>query len=274
MLNDLVPGDKRTAVMGIINCTPDSFSDGGELQSADEAVEKALDFVKNGADIIDIGGESTRPGAKEVSTDQELERVIPVVAKVAELTDAVISIDTRKAVVAKEAVSTGARVINDISGLTYDPEMVNVALLSDAYVVVMHMLSGPETMQDDPQYDNVIEDIGSYLDGRIVELTSAGIKRERIIIDPGIGFGKTVEHNLTLINNLGWFKRYNSPVLIGVSRKAFIGKTLGVEVGDRLEGTAAAVAVSIARGADIVRVHDVKEMVRVAAMVDAIISES
>ena len=278
MKHTLTHGDKvlllgeRTIIMGTINCTPDSFSNGGQFKSAYEAVKRALQMVEEGACIIDIGGESTRPGSNPVPESKELDRVLPVVEMLRKESSVWISIDTYKARVAQEAIEAGADIINDISGLRFDQNMTNVAAENNIPVIVMHILGMPRNMQLNPVYDDVVKDIYNYFEKRIESLIQAGISKDNILIDPGIGFGKTTEHNLTLINNLHVFARLNKPILIGPSRKSFIGNILNLDVKNRLEGTAATVALSIARGAHIVRVHDVQEMVRVARITDAIIN--
>ncbi len=257
--------------MGILNVTPDSFSDGGSFMKVDTAVEHAINMVEEGADIIDIGGESTRPGSDAITVSEEIERVIPVIEKLSDRIRVPLSIDTYKAEVAQKAIDAGASIINDISGLRFDPDMPGVVSRNEVPVVIMHIKGTPKNMQTKPIYGNLIEEIIEYLEESILIAEKAGIHDEKIIVDPGIGFGKTFEDNLEIIKELSEFKRLGKPVLIGASRKAFIGKVLGdVAVGDRVEGTAATVAISIMNGADIVRVHDVKEMKRVAKVSDAI----
>jgi len=262
--------DKHTIIMGIINHTPDSFSDGGQFSSASHAAGQALEMVDEGAKIIDIGGESARPGSMPIPVDEELERVIPVIEFIRKSSSVWISIDTKKAQVAEEAIKAGAHIINDISGLRSDEKMPEIACKYNTPVVVMHMLGEPETMQNNPVYDNVLKDIYEYFVERINALTSVGIKKDKIILDPGIGFGKTVQHNLEIINKLDFFMNLGFPLLIGVSRKSFIGSILDLPPDERFEGTAAAVTVSIVRGVHIIRVHDIKEMARVVRIADAI----
>ncbi|MBN1351242.1 dihydropteroate synthase [candidate division KSB1 bacterium] len=254
--------------MGILNTTPDSFYDGGLYQNHHLAFEHALKMVENGADIIDIGGESSRPGSDPVAAEDELKRVIPVIKLIRKETDAAISIDTTKSAVAKAALDAGANIINDISALSYDPQMADVAQKSGAPVILMHIKGTPKSMQDHPFYSDVISEICSYLQSRIEYAVESGIKKSKIIIDPGIGFGKRVEDNFEIINSLTRFKNIGCPVLVGPSRKSFIGAVLNVPPRDRKAGTTAAVAVSIVNGADIIRVHDVYEMAQVAKMVD------
>ena len=262
--------DKRTLIMGILNVTPDSFSDGGRLISPQCAVEYAKKMVEDGADIIDIGGESSRPGASPVSVNEELERVIPVVQGVSDETEAIISVDTCKAVVADQALQAGADVINDITALRGDSEIVHVVAQANAGIILMHMQGDPRTMQQRPTYTNLIDEISLFLQESIGFAETNGVASGRIIIDPGIGFGKTIQDNLEILRQLGRFKKLGKPMLIGTSRKSFIGEILNLPVECRIEGTAATIAWSIARGVDIVRVHDVKLMKRVVQMTDAI----
>jgi len=258
----------RTFLMGILNVTPDSFSDGGRFFDQTDAVLHALQMVKDGADIVDVGGESTRPGSERIDSQTELARVLPVITKIRQRSTIPISVDTYKAEVARAALDAGANIVNDISGLTFDDRMAEVVAEKRASVVLMHTKGDPKTMQDNPVYVDLIEEIFEYLSRSVERARRSGI--EQIMIDPGIGFGKTLEQNLVIIDRLNEFRSLGVPVLIGVSRKSFIGKILGMPVEWRLEGTAAAVAASIMKGADIVRVHDVKEMLRVSRVVDAI----
>lgn len=266
--------NKRPYIMGILNVTPDSFSDGGHYLNIDSAVECAKRMAEEGADIIDIGGESSRPGAEPVPLEVELERVIPVIRELSDKIDILISIDTYKATVAKEALKAGASIINDISGLRFDPMMAKVAAEADCPVIIMHMKGTPRDMQKRPVYKDVVKEITAFFKERISFAVKNGIKKNKIIIDPGIGFGKTVGHNLEIIKRLKEFRKLGVPILIGHSRKSFIGRILNADVDKRLEGTAAAVAIGIANGANIVRVHDVKAMADVAKIADAIITAS
>ncbi len=265
---------KKTYIMGILNVTPDSFSDGGLYFSEKKAIEHALRLVKEGADIIDVGGESTRPGSEPVSLEEEIRRTIPVISALSKEIRVPISIDTYKAEVARRALDAGATMVNDISGLRFDPDMPAVVAEYGVPVVIMHIKGRPKDMQQNPVYEALIPEIMDYLRISIRLAIKFGIKEDMIIIDPGIGFGKTFEHNLEIINNLKEFTLLEKPVAVGVSRKAFIGRILGdLPPQERLEGTAAAVAIAIYNGANIVRVHDVKEIVRVARVVDSIIRE-
>ncbi len=258
----------RTYIMGILNVTPDSFSDGGMFFDQTDAVLHAFQMVKDGADIIDVGGESTRPGAESVTLEEEIKRVVPVVQKLRQKTKIPLSVDTYKAKVASEALNAGANIVNDISGLRAEPEMADVVAGAGASVVIMHIKGTPKDMQINPSYDDLVGEVYDYLSRAVETARSKGIKQ--IMVDPGIGFGKTADHNLELINRLSEFRRIGVPILIGVSRKSFIGKILDTAVEARLEGTAAAITASILHGADIVRVHDVREMRRVALVADAI----
>jgi dihydropteroate synthase len=255
--------------MGIVNVTPDSFSDGGELLDPEAATKRALGMVLDGADILDIGGESTRPGSAEVPAEVELERVMPVIERLRVETEVPISIDTRKADVAVEALRAGATIVNDVSAGA-DPGMFDAVHASGAGMVLMHMQGEPGTMQAQPHYDDVVAEVHGFLRQRVDEAVRTGIDRDHLCIDPGIGFGKTLEHNLLLLRDVRVLLDLGLPVLVGPSRKRFLGSILGTEAGDRLEGTAAAVAWLAAEGVHVVRVHDVREMARVTRVVDAI----
>ncbi|MDI6735853.1 MAG: dihydropteroate synthase [bacterium] len=262
---------RRTFIMGILNITPDSFSDGGQYQEVDKAIERGIRMAEEGADIIDIGGESTRPGAVPCSIEEELNRVIPVIKGLTDKIDIPISIDTYKAEVARRALEEGAQMVNDISALSFNPKMAQMVAEYKAPVVLMHIQGTPQDMQQNPQYTCVISEIILYLCERIKVAIESGIEADKIIIDPGIGFGKTVEHNLEILRRLREFKSLGRPILIGTSRKSFVGKILDLPVEQRLEGTLATAVISILNGANIIRVHDVLAMKRVAKMVDAII---
>jgi len=262
---------RKTHIMGILNITPDSFSDGGIHFDASHAVDHALRMIDDGADLIDIGGESTRPGSEPVSLDEELRRTLPVIEALAGKISAPISIDTYKSPVAIRALEAGASMVNDISGMRFDPEMPKVISRFSVPVVIMHIKGTPKNMQVNPTYEALIPEIMDYFRSSIRFAVKAGIPEDMIILDPGIGFGKTFEHNLEIMNNLDTFSALEKPLLIGPSRKAFLGKILGgLPPQERLEGTAASVAISIIKGAHIVRVHDVREMARVAKVADAI----
>ena len=285
----------KTYVMGILNVTPDSFSGDGILspsplgrgargEGVPAAVQQARDFLACGADILDVGGESTRPGSQPVTVDEELERVVPVIEAIkAEFPDALISIDTYKARVAEAAFGAGAHILNDVWGLRADPKLASVAARFGVPVILMHNRSNPASVEVREQlgnaylgstYENLIEDVRRELLVSVELAKQAGIPESGIILDPGIGFGKTREHNLELINRLDEIRTLGYPVVLGTSRKSFIGFTLDLPPDQRVEGTAATVAVGIVRGADVIRVHDVKEMTRVAKMTDAIVRSS
>jgi len=265
---------KKTYIMGVLNITPDSFSDGGLYLDKSVAIKRAIQMVEDGADIIDIGGESTRPGSESITIEEELKRTIPVIEAIVKEVKIPISIDTYKSEVARIALDSGASMVNDISGLRFDPKMSEVVSEYKVPVVIMHIKGRPKDMQQNPVYEALVPEIMDYFRSSISIAKQSDISDDKIIIDPGIGFGKTPEHNLTIINNLREFTSLEKPILIGPSRKAFIGKILGdVPVTDRLEGTAAAVAISIMNGANMIRVHDVKEMVKVAKVADAVKKE-
>ena len=280
------PWGTRTYVMGIINVTPDSFSGDGVATGSDQAVTERVvaqvrQFVSDGADILDIGGESTRPGSRPVTAVEEMARIVPTIKTIrADMSDVVISVDTYRADVAEAALDAGADWINDVWGLRMDPAMAGLVAERNCPVVIMHNRSKPKDVNQEARlggryvgihYANLIQDIKDELGQQIDLALSAGVHPEQIIIDPGIGFGKTVEQNLELLDRLGEFRTLGFPILSGPSRKSFIGYTLDLPSDQRLEGTAAAVAISIDRGADIVRVHDVAAMVRIARMTDAIV---
>ncbi|HYA91225.1 MAG TPA: dihydropteroate synthase [Thermodesulfobacteriota bacterium] len=261
---------KRTLLMGVLNVTPDSFSDGGLFYDKEKAIPHGLRMVEEGADIIDIGGESTRPGSKPLELEEELRRVIPVIKSIAAEVDVPISIDTYKSTVAQKAIEAGAEMINDISGLNFDPTLAEVASREDVPLVLMHIRGTPETMQKNVHYDSLFSEILHYLKDSIHRAESAGLDPRQIIIDPGIGFGKTGEDNLFIIRNLFEFRILGKPILLGTSRKSFIGKILDTEVGDRLEGTLSSIAAGVLNGANIIRCHDVLQAKRAIAVVDAV----
>jgi dihydropteroate synthase len=259
-LNDwLAKKQKQSLLMGILNVTPDSFSDGGHYFKKNSAVKHALKMVDEGADIIDIGGESTKPFSDPVSLDEELSRVLPVIEALRKETDVCISIDTTKSEVANQALKVGASIINDVSAMEFDKDMIDIALKFDCPIVLMHMKGVPKNMQENPQYSSLISDIISYLNTRIDFVISKGVDRKKIIIDPGIGFGKSVENNFEIINNLNQFTKLGYPVLLGASRKSFIGITLDVPEDDRIEGSLAANVIGLQKGVSVFRVHDVDQ---------------
>jgi len=262
---------RKTLVMGIVNVTPDSFSDGGKFFSPEVAISHASKLITQGADIIDIGGESTRPGAEQVSESEELKRVIPVIEKIrTDNPTILISIDTTKASVAKHAVEAGADIINDVSGLSFDNNMIGIVESFNIPVVIMHMKGNPQNMQSNPKYKDIVNEILDFFKMKIKTAIQSGINRSMIILDPGIGFGKTVEHNFELLSRLNEFNVLELPIMIGPSRKSFIGITLDLPPEDRVEGTAAAVSAGVMNGASIVRVHDVKSMKRVVRIIEKV----
>jgi dihydropteroate synthase len=261
---------ERTLVMAILNVTPDSFSDAGRFFTDRAAIDRGAEMIDQGADIVDVGGESTRPGSDPVPADEELRRVLPVIEQLAKhIATTPISIDTRKAEVAAAALEAGATIVNDVSAGS-DPEMFELARDHGAGIVLMHMKGDPKTMQDAPLYEDVVGEVHEYLRERIEAAEFAGIEPERIAVDPGIGFGKDLHHNLELIHRIDAFGDLGRPLLVGPSRKRFIGTLLDLPEDERVEGTAAAVAWMVGRGAHVVRVHDVKEIVRVVRVIDAI----
>jgi dihydropteroate synthase len=261
---------KRTYVMGVLNVTPDSFSDGGVFLNTDAAVRRAHKMQEEGADIIDIGGESTRPGSLSVTVEEELARVIPVIKRLKGRLKIPISVDTTKSAVAEAALKEGASIVNDISGLRGDEGIASLCAQYSAGLIIMHMRGTPRTMQKAPRYKNLLKEIYLSLKEGIKKAKARGVGDENIIVDPGIGFGKTLSHNLEIIKGLSYLKRLGFPLLIGLSRKSFIGKLLGLEVGDRLIPTVCANTLAIYNGADIIRVHDVKEAVSTAKFADAV----
>ena len=260
----------RTRIMGVLNVTPDSFSDGGRYADPAAAVEQAVKLAGDGADFIDVGGESTRPGAAPVTTDEEIRRVLPVIEALPSRTGLPISIDTRNADVAGAALAAGASIVNDVSGLRHDPRMARVIGSHDATAIVMHMVGTPATMQADPRYDDLIGEITAFFREGLRLAADAGIRQ--VVLDPGIGFGKTAEHNLEILGRLDEFTELGCPVMVGASRKSFIGAILGLPVGERLEGTIGASVAAVMKGARILRVHDVREVARAVRVADAIVS--
>ena len=261
---------ERFYVMGVVNVTPDSFSDGGDFFDTEAAIDHGLALADQGADILDIGGESTRPGADPVALDEEADRVLPVVEALADRTDAIVSIDTTKAEIAARAAERGATMINDVSGLGFDEQMGEVVADTGAAFVLMHILGDPETMQERIDYDDIVDDIAAYFDRRLHRATEAGIDIGQIILDPGIGFGKTVAQNYRLIREVHRFFDFGRPLLLGTSRKSCIGAIVDRPPKERIWGTAATVACGLMAGADIVRVHDVAEMYDVVRVTEAI----
>jgi dihydropteroate synthase len=261
---------RRTYIMGVLNVTPDSFSDGGIYLQRDKAIEHGLSMARDGADIIDVGGESTRPYSEKISSDEELDRVIPVIQALRKNLRIPISIDTCKADVARQALKAGASIINDISALRFDPEMISVAAEAGVPVILMHMQGTPRDMQANPTYENLIPEILDFLKGAMDRGVAGGLKKDMIIVDPGIGFGKTFDHNLQIIRELAQFNALERPILLGPSNKAFIGHILDKEPHDRDTGSMAAVAAGVLNGAHIVRVHNVKKTMETVKMIDAI----
>ncbi len=258
--------------MGVVNVTPDSFSDGGLYLDAQAAVAHGEELVGDGAEILDVGGESTRPGAEPVDEDEELRRVLPVVEGLAKAA-ATISIDTSKATVAEAAIAAGVSIVNDVTALRGDPEMAALCAQRGVGVVLMHMPGNPRTMQDDPTYDDVVDDVKAFLAGRVEAAVAAGVEEERIWLDPGIGFGKTLEHNLELLRRLGELRELGRSLVVGTSRKSFIGRVDGSDVGHRLGGTIASCVLAAAEGADVLRVHDVGETVQALRVTGAILGQ-
>lgn len=268
----LLPECARPWIMGILNCTPDSFFDGGRYNDPVAALAHADAMIAEGADFIDVGGESTRPGSSPVDSEEQIRRIIPVIKGIRSRWDGPISVDTTRSDVAEAALDAGANWINDVSALRDDSQMGPLAAAQGAGVVLMHMLGAPRTMQMDPRYDDVISEIGAFLEERARHARSFGIRKDRIVIDPGIGFGKTVDHNLAILNNLASFAGLGYPLLIGASRKSFIAGVLGDEHADRLEGSLVAALLAARNGAAILRVHDVGATRRALAVQDAIAS--
>lgn len=259
--------------MGVLNVTPDSFSDGGQYYSFERAVTRAHEMAEEGADMIDIGGESSRPGSLPVPADEEERRVLPVFEKLAKDLDIPLSIDTRRSRIARLALEMGAAMVNDISGLRDDPLMGSTAAMAGGHVVIMHMKGTPRKMQVDPRYEDLMGELVAFFGERIRYAEDCGIQRGKIVLDPGIGFGKRVQDNFSILKNLGQIVEMGFPVLVGPSRKSFLGAILDLPVEDRMEGTAAAVTAAVLNGARMVRVHDVKQMKRVVAVADAVARE-
>ena len=264
---------RRTWLVGVVNVTPDSFFDGGLYFEPARAIEHALALAADGADIIDVGGESSRPGSSPIPAKEEKKRILPVVEVLKQKENVLISVDTTKAEVAEAALAAGADIINDISAGRFDPRMLPVAARSGAGLILMHMKGTPRTMQIAPHYDDVLGEVKAFLKERQEAAEACGVRRESILLDPGIGFGKKLEHNLALLNNLEALAGLERPLLVGISRKSFIGKILKLEAPDRFEGTIAAAVVSILRGASLLRVHDIQAVKRAVAVAEAIMSQ-
>jgi dihydropteroate synthase len=268
----VLPTATRCLVMGVVNVTPDSFSDGGRYLDHQAAIAHGLALAGEGADLLDVGGESTRPGAAYVDEATELDRAMPVVEALAKASDVPVSIDTRKAAVARAALAAGAAVVNDVSAGRDDPDLLGVAARAKAPVVLMHMRGTPATMQEDPRYDDVVAEVEAFLADRCAAAEAAGVAHDALVVDPGIGFGKRDEHNYALLAALPRLTRLGHPLLVGTSRKGFVGRALDAPVHERLEGSAAAVVWAVERGARIVRVHDVRHMVRTVRMTEALMA--
>ena len=269
--NAWLKAPNHTLIMAILNVTPDSFSDGGKYADPNQAVNHALHMMEEGADMVDIGGESTRPGAEPVSLDEELNRTIPVIESIRKESDCLISIDTYKSAVAEAALNAGANVVNDISGFTFDSKMAPLVAKKNVPVILMHIKGTPRDMQKNPHYDNLIEEIKSFFQQQVELAKIAGVRSKKIILDPGIGFGKRLEDNFAIIRELGQIRAMGYPVLLGPSRKSFIGMTLDTPVEERLEGTLASITAGIMNGARIVRVHDIVETRRAVTITEKII---
>jgi dihydropteroate synthase len=264
----------QTLVMGILNVTPDSFSDGGCYLDVEQAIEHARDLIEEGADILDIGGESTRPGSDRLSLEEELRRVVPVIKAIRQFSPIPISVDTYRSQTAEAAIQAGANLINDISALRFDERMKHVAAEAKVPVILMHMLGEPKTMQQDPVYRDVMGEIVQFLQERIAVAVAAGVDEQALWVDPGIGFGKKIEHNIEILRRLGELKTLHKPILVGTSRKFFLGALVSdppLPPGDRREGTLASNVISVLNGADIVRVHDVQAIKRALRVVDAVV---
>jgi len=264
---------QRTWLVGVVNVTPDSFFDGGLYFEPARAIERALALAAEGADIIDIGGESSRPGSSPISAKEEKSRILPVVEVLKQKNGILVSVDTTKAEVAEAALAAGADIINDISAGRFDPRMLPLAAESGAALILMHMKGTPRTMQVAPHYDDLLGEVKAFLRERLEAAESCGVPRENLLLDPGIGFGKKLEHNLALLNNLGALADLERPLVVGISRKSFIGKILKLEAPERLEGTIAAAVVSLLRGASLLRVHDLQAVKRAIAVAEAILSQ-
>ena len=269
--NSWLKSPNKTLIMGILNITPDSFSDGGKFLDSQVAANHAIKMIENGADMIDVGGESSRPGAKPVLIDEELKRILPVIKAIREKSDCLISVDTYKSKVAEAALNLGADLINDISSLSFDGKMAGVISAYKVPLVLMHMQGVPQNMQLNPHYVNIINDLITFFKSKISIAKEPGVSNNMIILDPGIGFGKRVDDNFEIIRELKQICNMGYPILLGTSRKSFIGDTLGLPINDRLEGTLASVAIGVLNGAKILRVHDIIEVRRTVTIVERII---
>ncbi|MFC2168803.1 dihydropteroate synthase [Acidobacteriota bacterium] len=264
---------QETWIMGILNVTPDSFSDGNLYFDRNEAVKHGLNLIKEGANILDIGAESSRPGSDPIPVQEELDRILPVISELRDHTDTLLSIDTTKAEVARRALDAGADIINDISSFKFDPDMLPLVAEREIPIVLMHLKGNPKTMQDNPSYENLLAEVKSFFQERIDKAVSSGIRKDKIIIDPGIGFGKNFKDNLSLIRNLKYFENLGRPLLVGHSRKSFIGKIVDSPPQDRLEGSLSAAVLSVSHGAHLLRVHDVAATKKAVLIADAILNE-
>ena len=272
--NSWLKSPSKTLIMGVLNLTPDSFSDGGLFSNPDKALSQGLKMINEGAHIIDIGGESTRPGSNPVSIDKELDRTIPIIEKIRSISNCVISIDSYKSKIVEAALNAGANIVNDISGLTFDHKMSELVAKKNAPLILMHIKGKPKSMQQNPNYNNLINEILSFFTKQISAAQSAGIDTSKIILDPGLGFGKKIEHNFEIIRKLPQICAMGFPALVGPSRKSFIGETLNLPINQRIEGTMASITASIMNGARIVRVHDIEETRRTVAITEKIIGFS
>ena len=272
--NSWLQSPSKTLVMGVLNLTPDSFSDGGLFTTKEKALDHCLKMINEGADLIDVGGESTRPGSDPLSINEELDRTIPIIEKIRSITDCTISIDSYKSKVVEAALNVGANIVNDISGLTFDHNMAELISQKNAPIIMMHINGKPKIMQNNPQYDNLLKDILHYFSRQLKLAHSAGIDSSKIILDPGLGFGKKVEHNFELIRKLPQICAMGFPVLVGPSRKSFIGEALNLPINDRIEGTMASITASVINGARIVRVHDIQKTRRTVTITEKIMGFS
>ena len=272
--NSWLQSPSKTLVMGVLNLTPDSFSDGGLFTTKEKALDHCLKMINEGADLIDVGGESTRPGSDPLSINEELDRTIPIIEKIRSYTDCTISIDSYKSEVVEAALNVGANIVNDISGLTFDHNMAELISQKNAPIIMMHINGKPKIMQENPRYDNLLKDILDFFSRQLELAQSVGIDSSKIILDPGLGFGKKVEHNFELIRKLPQICALGFPVLVGPSRKSFIGEALNLPINDRIEGTMASITASVINGARIVRVHDIQKTRRTVTITEKIMGFS